>query len=221
MIKLDFIYNEREDTERILYTIGKWDFYQQHYNVSWIKLPEKIDRTKIREYSEKEILDIVEEEYSINSINIYRKIEQEILDNWPKVAEKIEKVSTETNIVFPSELEIQLTCYGMGGSYWLPNKIVLLATKLSPTAIIVHELIHLVIEEWIQKYAIVQAQKERLVDLCMSKYFGDLFPERLIPKWSQSVYQKIAYQEIDKIFEKFEPDMEAVIKMVSKMKPII
>ena len=216
MIKLDFTYSKKEDVERILYTIGKWDFYQQHYNISWIKLPEKIDKTKIREYSKNEILDIVEEEYSTNSINIYKKVEQEILDNWPKVSEKIESVSKETNIVFPSELKIQLTCYGMGGSYWLPNKIVLLATKLSPTATIVHELIHLVVEEWIQKYAIGQAQKERIVDLFMSKYFGDLFPERLIPKWSQSVYQKISYQEIDKIFEKFEPDMETVIKMVNE-----
>lgn len=72
------------------------------------------------------------------------------------------------------------------------------------------------IEEWIQKHKVGQAQKERIVDLFMSKYFSVLFPDRLIPKWSQQVYQKIAYQEIDEIFEKFAPNMETVIKKVSK-----
>jgi hypothetical protein len=218
MIKLDFIYGEKEDFERILYTISKWDFYQQHYDVSWIKLPVKLDKTKIKEYSKNEILDGVKEEYFNNSTKIYKKVEQEILDNWQKVSEKIEKVSTKTNLNFSSELEIQLTCYGIGGSYWLPKKIILLATKFYPTASIVHELIHLTIEGWIQKYTVGQAQKERIIDLFMSKYFGDLFPDRLIPKWSQQVYQKIAYQEIDEIFEKFEPNMETVIEKVSKIK---
>ena len=32
-----------------------------------------------------------------NSTKIYNKVEQEILDNWQKISEKIEKVSTETN----------------------------------------------------------------------------------------------------------------------------
>lgn len=221
MIKLNFIYGEKEDVERILYTISKWDFYQQYYGVSWIKLPAKLDKTKIKEYSGDEITNAVKEEYLNNSTKIYKKVEQEILDNWQKVSEKIEKVYKETNLNFPNELEIQLTCYGMGGSYRLPKKVILLATKFHPLATIVHELIHLIIENWIQKYKINQAQKERIVDLFMSRYFGDLFPDRLIPKWSQQVYQKIAYQEIDEIFEKFEPNVETVIEKVSKIKPIV
>lgn len=122
MIKLDFIYGEKEDVERILYTISKWNFYQQYYDVSWIKLPAKLDKTKIKEYSKDEIIDSVKGEYLNNLTKIYKKVEQEILDNWQKVSEKIENVSTETNLNFPRELEIQLTCYGMGGSYWLPKK---------------------------------------------------------------------------------------------------
>jgi hypothetical protein len=79
----------------------------------------------------------------------------------------------------------------------------------------------LTIEDWVKKYTVGQAQKERIVDLFMSKYFGDLFPDRLIPKWSQQIYQRIAYQEIDEIFEKFEPNMETVIEKVSEIKSII
>lgn len=221
MIKLDFIYSEIADVERILYTISKWDFYQQYYDISWIKLPAQLDKKKIKEYSKREIMDSVKEEYLNNSTKIYRKVEQEILDNWQKVSEKIENVSIETNLNFPSELEIQLTCYGMGGSYWLPNKIILIATRNYPLATIVHELIHLRMEDWIQKYKVGQAQKERIVDLFMSKYFGDLFQDRLIPKWSQQIYQKIAYDEIDEIFDKIEPDMETVIENVSKIQSII
>lgn len=221
MIKLDFIYSEKEDVGRILYTISKWDFYQQYYDSGWIKLPAKLEKTKIKEYSNDEITDSVKEEYLNKSTKIYKKVEQEILDNWQKVSEKIENVSAGTNLKFPSELEIQLTCYGIGGSYWLPKKIILMATKFYPLATIVHELIHLAIEDWIKKYQVGQTQKERIVDLFMSKYFSDLFPDRLIPNWSQQVYQKIAYQEIDEIFERFEPDMETVIEKVSKIKPVI
>jgi hypothetical protein len=199
MIKLDFTYGEKKDVDRILYTISKWDFYQQYYDINRIKFPAKLDRTKIKEYSKDEIADCVREEYLNNSIKIYEKVEQEISDSWQKVSEKIEEVYTETNLNFPGELGIQLTCYGMGGSYWLPNKIILLATKFNPLSTIVHELIHLTIEDWVQKNKVGQAQKERIVDLFLSKYFNDLFPDRLIPKWSQSVYQKIAYQEIDEI----------------------
>lgn len=98
-----------------------------------------LGRVKIKKYSKDEITDAVKKEYLNDLTKIYQKVEQEILDNWQKVSEKIEKVSTETNLNFPRELEIQLTCYGMGGSYWLPKKIILLATKLHPLETIVHE----------------------------------------------------------------------------------
>lgn len=120
-------------------------------------------------------------------------------------------------MTFPNELKIQLTCYGMGGGYWLPNEITLMATKFNLPTTIVHELIHLIIEGWIYEYNIDQPKKERIVDLFMSKYFGDLFPDRLIPKWSQQIYQKINYQDIDEVFYRFEPDMEKVIREVSKI----
>jgi hypothetical protein len=51
----------------------------------------------------------------------------------------------------------------------------------------------------------------------MSKYFGDMFPERAVPKFSQQVYQKIDYQKIDEVFEKFAPDMGVVIREVGKL----
>ena len=216
MIKLNFVYSEKEDVERILYTISRWSFYQQYYNIDWIKLPEKLNKTKIKEYSECEIMDSVKDEYLNKSIEIYNQVEKEILDGWQKVSEKIEEVFIKIRIKFPRELEIQLTCYGIGGSYRLPNKIVLGAKKPHPLATIVHELIHLTIEDLIQKNKVDQPEKERIVDLFMSKYFSALFPERVLPKWSQQVYQKIDCKEIDKIFEKFEPDMLTVIEKVSE-----
>ena len=168
-------------------------------------------------YSEAKIIDSIENEYLDNSNKIYKRVEQEILSGWDIVSEKIEKVSNKMGVIFPDELEIQLTCYGMGGSYHLPNKIILLAIKFNLIATIVHETIHLVIEDSIQKYNIGQAQKERMVDLFMSKYFGDMFPDRVTPEFSQQVYQKIEYSKIDEIFDKYEPDMEVVIREVSKL----
>lgn len=215
MIKINILYSKEEDVARVLYTVGRWDFYKQYYNTEWIKLPANIDKEKMGSYSEAEIIDGVENEYLDNSDKIYKKVEQEILSGWDVVSDKIEKVSEETGIKFPNELDIQLTCYGMGGSYHLPNKIILLAIKFNLIATTVHELIHLTIEGWIQEYKIGQPQKERIVDLFMSKYFGDTFPDRVIPKFSQQVYQKIDYQKIDEIFEKFAPDMDAVIRNVS------
>jgi hypothetical protein len=217
MPNINVSYSKGEDIARVLYTIGRWDFYKQYYNTEWIKLPVNISKEKIGSYLEAEIIDSVENEYLDNSDKIYKKVEQEIFSGWNIVSDKIEKVSEETGIKFPNELDIQLTCYGMGGSYHLPNKIILLAVKFNLIATIVHELIHLSLEGWIQEYKIGQPQKERVVDLFMSKYFGDMFPERVVPKFSQQVYQKIDYQKIDDIFDKFAPDMETVVREVSKL----
>lgn len=217
MININILYSKEIDKERVLYTVGRWDFYKQYYNTEWIKLPANVDKEKISNYSEVDILKNVEEEYPNNLEKIYRKAEQEILSSWEEVSKKIENVSDQTGIKFPNELDIQLTCYGMGGSYHLPNKIILLAIKLNLIATIVHELIHLVIEGWIQEYKVDQPKKERIVDLFMSKYFGDMFPERVIPEFSQKVYQKIDYKKIDEIFENFAPNMEAVIREVSQI----
>lgn len=218
MINTKFFYSKDLDRERVLDAISRWNYFKQYYNVDWIKLPIKLDKERISDYSETEIADSIEEEYPNNLNKIYEKVKREILSDWEKVSQKIESVSQETNVKFPSELEIYLTCYGMGGSYYLPNKITLLAIKFNLVETIVHELIHLAIEDKIQKFKVDQPQKERIVDLFMSKYFGDIFPNRLIPAFSQQVYQKIDYKKIDEIFEKFEPDMEAVIEKVSEIK---
>jgi len=62
-----------------------------------------------------------------------------------------------------------LTKYGVGGSYSLPNKIIYnFGMKSSSVNTILHEIVHLVIEPYIQKYEIQQNEKERIVDLILS-----------------------------------------------------
>ena len=98
MIKINILYSKEEDVARVLYTVGRWDFYKQYYNTEWIKLPVNIDKEKMGSYSEAEIIDGVENEYLDNSNKIYKKVEREILSGWDVVSDKIEKVSEETGI---------------------------------------------------------------------------------------------------------------------------
>lgn len=61
-----------------------------------------------------------------------------------------------------------LTKYGVGGSYKLPNKIILNINSKSKINTILHEITHLAIEPYIQKYQIQQNEKERIVNLILT-----------------------------------------------------
>jgi len=198
--KIDVIHSVEKEVERVKSTIKKLDWYKEHgYKV---RLPEGLTS----ESSEKEIREAVASEY--DTID-YEEASGNINNQWGEIAEKISALM-DPPISFESEYNIQLTRYGVGGSYNLPNKIILSIrnTKDRIIKVIVHEMIHLAIQPLINKYDISQWNKERLVDLLYKK----LFPEIAIEQ--EKAKEKI---EVDKIFNKYYPDIEGCIKRCGKL----
>ena len=99
--------------------------------------------------------------------------------------------------IYP-KYEIVLTKYGPGGSYNMTNgKVILLLSGIvngaqkSIYSRIIHELVHLGIEESIVvRYKLTQSEKERVVDYICKYYFEDL-----LPKYSM---QRIGARRMDK-----------------------
>ncbi len=117
-----------------------------------------------------------------------------------------EKLKRIFNNEFSKSFEVYFTKYGTGGSYFLPNKIIMNISDEYRTSAdyktISHEIIHLSLEPLIQKYKIEHWQKERTVDLIASK---------IIPNYN---LQKIPVDihSVDESFNKFFPDIEEIIK---------
>jgi hypothetical protein len=210
MSKLIIIYNKEYDTQRVLNTIKKLDWYVENkYNLKNISFPKTLDVTKLKDYSEKEITNAIISEYNEN---LYRDNELFLNDNWEKASIEIESAYTKSGLLCQEEYRIFLTKYGMGGSYDLPNTVIINlsnSSKLSMLKTIIHEIIHLAIEGDILKYKIGQAQKERIVDLLFVKNF----PRRV---FIQNVYSSIDTGKIDQIFDDKYPDIKEVIKDISK-----
>jgi hypothetical protein len=201
-IKLQFKYSLELETERVLNTIKKWDWYKEHDY--WPRLPEKMDAKKVKELSNVEIRKIVSEEYSKDFfIPVCVNIEKE----WQKFSDLEKKICL---IGFKTQKSyiIQLTKYGMSGSYGTPNKIILSALRAEPVPVLIHEIVHLLIENLIKKYMIKQFVKERIVDLTVARLYPEL-------KHMQNQLTEVENNKIDAIFNMFYPNVCEVIKQVS------
>jgi hypothetical protein len=163
----------------------------------------------LKSYSEKEIEEAVIAEYSDN---VYKENEKFLLDNWKKASQEIDSAFSKSGLKFQEEYKIYLTKYGTGGSYNLPNTVIINVTfsfKIKIIQLIIHEMIHLAIEEDILKYEIGQAQKERIVDL----FFIKNFPRRV---FTQNVYMSMDTENIDQTFDDKYPNINEVIEEISK-----
>mgnify|MGYP006300935663 CR=1 FL=1 len=77
------------------------------------------------------------------------------------------------------------------------------------TYTVAHEILHLMIEHLIQKYKISHWQKERIVDLYMSKIFDDY--------GLQNIDDKKGIKKVDKIFkDNYDLGVEKIIKLIKK-----
>ncbi len=115
---------------------------------------------------------------------------------------------------------VELTRYGTGGSYssldgkvWI--KIWEGRTKASVISTLVHEIIHVGINDLIEKHLNDKTDekhhwyKERLVDLIGEKYFPGM-------RRMQNLDREII-QTVDDIFRELFPDMEAIIKTLANI----
>lgn len=204
-IKLQFEYSVGSETQRVLNTIKKWGWYMEHGYKP--RLPEKFDITKIHDYNKAEVHEIISKEYSED---FYEPVCDKINTEWQKYCDFKDKIEN-LDLNMQNTYIIQLTKYGTSGSYKIPNKVVLSTRCKEPVPVLIHEMIHLAIEDSIIKYGIEQFAKERIVDLILAKIYPDF------SKMQNQLTDK-ENQKIDKIFNKFFPDIKEIIKQISKLK---
>lgn len=208
MSKLKIIYNQEYEVDRVKETIGQIDwFIENKYDYKKFSFPKSLDVNKLNDYSEKEITDAVISEYNDDD---FKKNETLLISHWVQISKELESAFLKSSTSMQDEYTIFFTKYGTAGSYSLPNKIIVNLTRAWGNGMlrtIIHEIIHLSIQKYIDEYKIGQWQKERMVDLFFIKNFPRRIPMQNMP---------INTDKIDQIFDDNFPNMENVIKKLSE-----
>lgn len=151
------------------------------------------------EYEEKDY-----QEFANKTSNEFSKIEHSFFEKLQKICGK--RIRRNFNLI--------LTKYGVGGSYFPPNKIIYnIAMKNTPINSILHEIVHLTIEKYIQKYNIQQNEKERIVDLILSSN------PIALPNYQMQERGEVHRDIIDPLFkEYFNPPIDIFFKKFMELK---
>ena len=203
-ISLQIDYSLDYEIQRIKYTLDKSEWFIENGYSNGVKLPageklKNIDKNKPIDY----LFNKAKEEYDKKD---YDEIENTIKEQWVNFSPKLEKYFQETSLKQESFYIIQLTKYGVGGSYSTPNKVILnFQGKFCVWVIriIIHEIVHLSIQSYINKYEVEHWVKERIVDLILSKIIPNIGKMQKLP---------IKTELIDASFEKHYPNIEGIIK---------
>lgn len=190
MIDLNFNFSKELEKWRIKTCLAKLDWYQaQGYKIN---LPEA---GQAEEYSEADF-----QEYA-----------DFIQAAWPKYSDKLSQaLAGLRGAEIQSAYKVNLTKYGVGGSYSYPNEVIInVAQKERERAVLtlIHEITHLSIHQLINKYQIEHWQKERLVDLITMRIFPELFSLQRDPGNAGL---------IGRHFDQYYPDIEKIISTVSE-----
>ncbi len=159
-MEIKFEYGINFEFDRVKSVLKKIDWYNsQGYD---IKLPngtnDKSSDEEIRDQIRKEFK---EEDY----LNIIKEINLDISKIKEQLSSRLGEIFGEN---VPENFLIYLTNYGSGGSYNLPNKVIFNIKNIRGLKTIIHEIIHLLIEDLIQKYNVQHWEKELIVDLILN-----------------------------------------------------
>lgn len=203
MINLKINYSLESEVLRVQDALERIDWFKEKgYK---LRLPGSLSLDysdfKNPEYIKKAVADEYGEEN-------YKEEEKYILDNLSKINTILEKFFTLSSIKPQNSYEINLTKYGVGGSYHLPHKIIAniqVLGKMKLVRTIIHEIMHLSTEKWIQEHNIGHWEKERIIDLTFEKIAPEINAMQKLP---------INTQAIDEIFERYYPNIEEIIKNI-------
>jgi len=204
-INIKIKYSDDFEVQRVFKSLQKINWYKKMgYN---LVLPKALSSKNLGALSDKSIKQIVKKIYGVLD---YQKISNSIEQKWPKISTKVFNALPMFNLPSKKQYNVILTKYGVAGSYNLPNTIIVNfsnKTNNEIIKIIVHEMIHLIIEPLILKHKTGHWQKERIVDLIVSK---------VNPLNDRMQNLPIRTEKIDKIFSNFYPDIEKIIKSINK-----
>lgn len=186
-MKLEFRYGIKYEVQRVKETLSWLDwFYSQGYEVT---LPKGVDKDS----TSKTIKETIAGEFNKEE---YEKVRDKLLADFSKVGEKFSKKVKRIFGRVPNTIVVYLTKYGCGGSYMLPNKVVINIRNEGRIETLIHEIVHILIQKYVEKYKISHWEKERIVDLIVNS--GELglgFND-----WQKEYGGE---QYIDKLFKKY------------------
>lgn len=206
MIKLSLEFSKQFEIDRIKNTIERLDWYLENkYNLSYLSFPKNIDIEKLKETSEEKIIKTVDEEYDKNK---FISSVEEIQQIYEKYESHLEEFIKNIGLEVIPNIKVYLTYYGIGGSYHLPNEIIINISKsfsVGRVKTILHEIIHLHIQHLIDQYKIGQWDKETIVNLLFEKAFPDIYKEPNIP---------VNTTKTKKVFAENFPNVEKIISLI-------
>lgn len=183
-----FYYNLINEIKVAKEIVADLEWYNKNgYNAL---LPNGIDNKS----SFKELKIRVKEEMVVNK-NKFKLLKKEINKIFKENKKEMDEFFSNFGYIVPNVIEVYLTGYGPGGSYYTPNKIIVLAqnNSLGLLETIVHESVHLIIEKpFIQKNKIVHWQKEMVVDvLCGHPLLEKIYGKSTIQNNSEKISEKL------------------------------
>lgn len=204
MTTLDIQYNKEFEIARVKRFVSNFQWYVENgYNIS---LPDTITG----ESTEVEIETQVKNQFNDE---VYTKFLSELQTEWQKFSARFEKVKAEASIIFNNRYIVVLTRYGTGGSFDHNLSEVILKiegrTPQSALSTLVHEMVHIAIHEYIQKFEVNHWRKERLVDLIVEHYFPSLRP-------MQAIREDITI--VDTAFKEHFPNIENITRIIGAKK---
>jgi hypothetical protein len=205
MINLNVKYSSEYEVVRIKGTLEKLQWYKDNkYNP---KLPEGLNLDLWPNISENTIKEIVAIEYNEDDFKIQ---EQYLLKKWSEVIDSAQAEIGKTALQLLDTYTVCLTKYGTNGSYVYPDSVIVNVQSRymdGLVRVVFHEVVHLMIEQWITEYKTEHRQKERIVDLLTMKFTPNISK-------TQNIALEIT-EPIDQIFNDFYPDIKAIIEKVA------
>ena len=182
--------------------IRNFKWYREHGYFASLYLPKILDIEQEQISSEEEVRGAIVAEYDQL---LYDAAAQEITRSWSEVDERVTAALRTNGLATTEEHVVRLTRYGTGGSYHLPNIIVVNFAKMRATVpALVHEMIHLSTERHIKRHGVDQQQKERLIELITKKIVPDMILQR----------QTSGHPEVEKAFGEYFPDLDAIVSHI-------
>jgi hypothetical protein len=195
-MKLKFSYSLETEMRRAKYAIDNYKKYhdEQHRNVSLPKNYKNLNSTQLSEQIKSE-LNFYRAKSCENFIQERWKIDKPILDNY------FNRIPCDK----PSVINVELSNYGIGGHYIVPNNVLLrFQHKALDYETFIHELTHCLIEkDVVQKYKLTSFEKESLVAWLMISdkglmslfWFLDYTPGYNGPV-SKELFERIGWENI-------------------------
>jgi hypothetical protein len=204
MIKLNIIFSKEEEVRRIISTLHDLDWFaKNNYN---ILLPANIGANSLGDNEENTVSTALSQEFTFED---YEKSRNYIDQNSLDMLKKLEDSLRTAGLIPRSEYTLLLTKYGTAGSYHFPDRIIInikMKYEKGLVRTIAHEIIHLSIHELVVNHKVPHWQKERVVDLLLS---------RCLPEYAKFQNMPIDTKFVDQVFSDNFPDVDLILTKIS------